>query len=284
MGNLTQSILKSLKLGEVAVINLISSLTKKIGLFLPNLVGAILILITGFLLAKFVKKAANKIFAVIGLNFLIEKSGVNQILTGFGFQKKAEELFISLIYLIIILLSIIAAAEILGIKIVLQSLNIFIDYLPKIFGSLFIFVIITYLGKLAKQFIINLSNNYKIEQGRYIGIIIEILIITFAIIIALNKLGFDTTIFTTNITMILTIFLGSCGLAISLGGKDIASKIIAGLYLNNLFHAGNEIEFGNLKGKIINIGITTTKIETINDEKIYIPNDKLLQEIIRSKN
>ena len=284
MENLTQSVLKSLKLGEVAIINLISSLTKKIGIFLPNLVGAILILIVGFILAKFIKKVSNKIFSIIGLNFLIEKSGVNQILTGFGFQKRAEELFISLIYLIVILLSIIAAAEILGIKIVLQSLNLFIDYLPKIFGSLFIFVIITYLGKLAKQFIVNISENYKVDQGKYIGIIIEVLIITFAIIIALNKLGFDTTIFTTNITMILTIFLGSCGLAIGLGGKEIARKIIAGLYINNLFHSGNEIEFKNIKGKIVHIGITTTKIETINGEKFYIPNDNLLKKIVKSKN
>jgi len=280
MNEMVSNVLKSFELGRTAALNLISSLFQKIGAFLPKLIGAILILLLGWLIAILLRAISKKVFSVIGLNYLIEKSGINQIFKSINISKRAEDLLASLVYITVLLITVVSVAEVLGIKVILETLNLFIAYLPNIFGALFIFSFIVYLGKFIKEFLVNLTEKYQIQQGRIFGNIVEVLMIAFALVIALNKLGFDTTIITTNITLIITILLGAFGLAIALGGQKIAEKVLAGLYLKHIIDIGEIISIKEYQGQVLSIKATTTEIKIDNENRIYVPNDELLKEVI----
>ncbi len=276
-------ILEQTRLAREAILSLIESLSQKVGQFLPNLIGALLVFIFGFIVASIAKKIFKKMFSVLGFNYIAEKSGVNQMLEKLGTTKKAIDILVSLIYFTIILLFFVAASEVLGIRIVIDTVNQFITYLPKIFGALFIFIFISYIAKLVGNLIKNLFKSSEIAYASFIGTALEIVINIFGLVIAIRKLGFDTTIFTANITLFLGIFLGAIGLSLGLGGKSIAEKILAGFYLKNILDIGSKIEVDKFSGKIRAFNPTNVLVETEEGNIILIPNDLLLKNKILSK-
>jgi hypothetical protein len=273
---------KGLKVGQEAILNLISSAFQKIGAFLPDLLGSLIILFLGWIVALILRGISRRVFRIIGIKYLAERSGVNELLKKLGIQKRAEDLLASLVYLAVLLIVVVAATEVLGITIVIDTLNSFINYLPKIFGAIFVFIFVSYLGKLVRQVVSNFLESYKIAYASAVGIFLEVLISVFAIIMALRELGFETTIFTANITLVIALLFSAMALAIGLGGKSIAEKILAGFYLRKYLSSGQEVEINGLKGRVKDFQATALIIET-EDGEVALPNDRVLTEILKVK-
>lgn len=64
--------------------------------------------------------------------------------------------------------------------------------------------------------------------------------------------------------------------------RDVARKIVAGFYLRKHFHVGDEIQMGNLKGKVLSYENTAVKVETA-EGPVLIPNDQILENIVQIK-
>ena len=105
--------------------------------------------------------------------------------------------------------------------------------------------------------------------GRLIRSFINYILIAVTIFLALNFLGVDTTA--------LLASMGLLSLAISLGAKDIVADILSGIGIvfDGTYNVGDTIETGGFKGKVIEIGIRSTKllgpgneIKTINNSSI----------------
>ncbi|GEM_PF-763982 len=274
--------MEGLLIGKEAVLNLVASACQKVGAFLPNFLGSLVILLVGWIIALITKQIAKRIFRLIGINYIAESSGVNQLLKKVGVQKRAEDFLASLVYLSILLIFIVSATEVLGITIVIDTLNQFIAYLPKIFGALFIFIFISYLGKVTKQIVLNFLSSYKIEFSSILATFLEVIITVFALIIALRELGFPTTIFTANITVILALMFFAVAIALGLGGKRVAENLIAGLYLKKLFSINQEIELDEIKGKIKGFFPTSVLIEA-EAENFFVPNKEVLEKAVKVK-
>lgn len=105
--------------------------------------------------------------------------------------------------------------------------------------------------------------------GRLVRSFINYILIAVTIFLTLNFLGVDTA------TLLAS--MGLMSLAISLGAKDIVADILSGIALvfDGTYNVGDTIETGGFKGKVIEIGIRSTKllgagneIKTINNSSI----------------
>lgn len=72
-------------------------------------------------------------------------------------------------------------------------------------------------------------------------------------------------------------FLGVCimlGILISLGSTSITSNLLSGLVLTyaRTYGKGDWVEIGDVVGDVVNLGPFTTRIRTIKDEEVIIPN------------
>ncbi len=88
-------------------------------------------------------------------------------------------------------------------------------------------------------------------------------------VLVMNTLGMD-------ISKIITL-LGGSAVIIGLGAKSIIEKSLSGLFIriNKKFEVGDRINFPDKKiiGNVLEIGITSTKILTLDKEIITIPNE-----------
>ena len=105
--------------------------------------------------------------------------------------------------------------------------------------------------------------------GRLIRSFINYILIAIMVFLTLNFLGVDTA------TLLAS--MGLLSLAISLGAKDIVADILSGIGLvfDGTYNVGDTIETGGFKGKVMEIGIRSTKllgpgneIKTINNSSI----------------
>ncbi|MDH3503968.1 MAG: mechanosensitive ion channel [Nitrospirota bacterium] len=251
---------------------------QKIGGYLPQVLGAIIVLVIGWLGAKMLRGLTSKVLRVCGLVELSQKIKFNDMLAKIGISSSLDQIIGGLIYYMVLLIVLISASEILGFTVVLNTLNTLIAYLPHVLGAFLILIIALYLAKVIKEGIVSASSNLNIAYAGALSSVLEILIVGFGIVMALTELGLDMTIFSANITIIIAGIVLAMALSIGLGSRFIISNVLARYYIAQLFHIGDKVSLAGQKGTIIKLTPVSVVIKTEDDEKLYIPNARIIEE------
>lgn len=113
----------------------------------------------------------------------------------------------------------------------------------------------------------------KLQLEKYLASTIKYIIYFATAIIALNTIGIPTRV----LQIILIIFLILIILFIILAFKDWLPNLISGFYIlrTQRIKKGDTIKSRGITGKVIQINLLETKIETNNNEVIFIPNHNL---------
>ncbi|MFA5059181.1 MAG: mechanosensitive ion channel domain-containing protein [Candidatus Omnitrophota bacterium] len=136
-------------------------------------------------------------------------------------------------------------------------------------------VVIFILGKWAAQIVSKIVDKSmtrsKINRTlvTFAKDMVYFIILAFAVIAALNKLGVETTSFIA--------VLGAAGLAVGLALQGSLSNFAAGvmLIIFQPFHVGSTVEAGGALGVVEEIQIFNTIIVTSDGKRIIVPNAKI---------
>ena len=132
----------------------IENLFTNVTSFLPNLLGAALILVIGGVIARVGKMATTSVLETVQVDSLAERFGVSEATGSSGSIAKALG---ALVFVLIIIPVIIAALDELSItaisKPLISVLETFLDYIPKLVASTFVLVLAIYIGRRASVFL-----------------------------------------------------------------------------------------------------------------------------------
>lgn len=146
----------------------------------------------------------------------------------------------------------------------------------SVLGSIVYALIILAIGywgaKMISGMLRGLMERRDIDQTLtgFVGNLSNALIITFAVIAAMNQLGIQTTS--------LIAVVGAAGLAIGLALKDSLGNFAAGvmILIFKQFKAGDLIEAAGVLGVVETLNIFSTQLKTADNKTIFVPNGKLL--------
>ena len=153
----------------------------------------------------------------------------------------------------------------------------FVDYLPQLLSILFILVVTFYLLKFLRQVFKALGDRTLTIQGFYPDWaqptfrLLAILIIALAAVIAFPYLpGFGSPAFQG-----ISIFLG---VLFSLGSTAVVSNIVGGIILvyTRAFQIGDRVRIGDAAGDIVSKTLLVTRIRTVKNVVITLPNATVL--------
>ncbi len=198
----------------------------EIAVALPKIIGAILILLVGWIIAKLIKKAIVKILQIIKLNTLSEKVGIEKFLKEGGLKKTAVDLIGSLFYWIIMLTVILAVLNSLQLNSAKELFNSIILFIPNIIVSLIILLFGLYAAKFISSVLSSSLKNMKDEAAGLIEKIAYYAIVIFTVFLVLGQLKIAQSIIT---NAFILAFGGIClafGLAFGLGGKESAAEVL----------------------------------------------------------
>lgn len=104
----------------------------------------------------------------------------------------------------------------------------------------------------------------------FVSNLVTALVVTFAVIASLNKLGVQTTS--------LVAVVGAAGLAIGLALKDSLGNFAAGVMILvfKQFKTGDLIEAAGVLGVVETLNIFSTQLKTADNKTIFVPNGKLI--------
>jgi small-conductance mechanosensitive channel len=71
--------------------------------------------------------------------------------------------------------------------------------------------------------------------------------------------------------------IGSGAIAIGLGAQNLVKDILGGFILlaDRPYQLGDRITFGDTTGEVVHIGLRSTKLRTVNDSRVTIPNSEI---------
>ena len=258
---------------------LFSQTGTQIASFLPHLIAAVIIFIIGWILARMLRKASHHLFQVIGIDRLAEKTEITNFFHRANLDASLSKVLSQIVYWVLFLVVIIAALETLQLNEVSQALAEFINFIPNLFAALLILLLGTLLAKVCGDIVQAATASAEIKYGGSIARVAYAFVMVFMIIIALDKLGIDTSIFTTNINLIIGGIVGIAVLAVGMGGRAIAGNILAHNYLKGLIEVGDVFEVENVTGTVRKITATTVVLETKHG-KVLVPNNQFMVRVV----
>jgi len=214
---------------NIVIMDSVREMLTRVGVFIPRLIGVLLILIIGLLIAKLIETVITRILKLIRLDTLSEKSGASNFLAKGGIKYTLSELLGVLVYWGILLIVIITALNALQWTVAAGLLNTVVAYIPNVIAAIFILVIGMFSSAALAGIIRTAAGNAGIKQSKLLGQISQIVVIIFAIVIALEQLNIGRIIIASAVQIILAALGLGLAIAFGLGCKDIAGK-----YMNDL--------------------------------------------------
>ena len=126
------------------------------------------------------------------------------------------------------------------------------------------------------------TTKFKISIEEILSGLASFFVYFVTVIMALNQLGLTTTILYIISAGVVVLII----LSIFLSVKDFIPNLIAGIFIHEKRNVkkGDYIQFKDIGGKIIDINLVETKIETNRGDLLFIPNAHLMKtEFIKRK-
>jgi hypothetical protein len=200
-----------------------------IGDFLGKFIMVLLILLVGWLIAKVVKSVVTRSLKSVKLDQLSEKIALHNMLAKGGIKHTVSELVGMICYWLIMLVAFVIAINSINLLIAAELLNRIILYIPNIIAAIFILVLGMFFATLLKNTVNTAATNAGLTQAGFLSSLVEIVVIVFTLMIALEQLNIGARIIELMISIILASFGLGCALAFGLGCRDQAGRFAADL-------------------------------------------------------
>jgi hypothetical protein len=194
--------------------------------YLPVLLGALIILIVGWIVAKAIRRIIDWLLKVVRFDTLEDKAGISEILRKGDLDISAREVVSGIVYWLIIIMVLVMAVDALGLPKASDILASLFAYIPKVIAALLVLVVAMFLASFVSGIVRMAAENAKLPKSELLAGISQWAIIIFAATIALEQLGIAPLLVTATFNIILGGICLALALAFGLGGKDAAARYL----------------------------------------------------------
>src|SRR5262249_10234155 len=200
-----------------------TSFQQVFGQTLPALIGALVILFAGYLLAKVLQKLAERGLRRIRLNQLLERGGVTQAVERSGTHINPTRVLANLVFWLVMFTVILLAANALGLDSLANVVSTLVGYIPSVIAAIVIILVGIVLGGFVGGLIA--ASAGAVHGGRALSRIGRGGVILLAIFMALQELGIATDIVTTAFAILFGAIALALALSFGLGNRELAGEI-----------------------------------------------------------
>jgi hypothetical protein len=208
------------------VIEPVTQMLTRIMAYLPVLLGALVILIVGWIVAKAIRRLVDWLLKTIRFDALADKAGISEILKKGDLKITAGEVISSIVYWLIIIMVLVMTVDALGLPKSSDILESLFAYVPKVIAALLVLIVAMFLASFVSGIVRTAASNANLPKPQILAGISRWAIIIFAVTISLEQLGIAPLLVTATFNIILGGIVLALALAFGLGGKDAAAKYL----------------------------------------------------------
>lgn len=264
-------------------ITVMTTLWSKVAGFMPNLVAAIVILVIGYFIAKFIGFVLARLLKKVGLDKLSKSVGVIKTLERAAIKLSPSEIVGAIGFWIIMLTFLVTATESLGLPRVSSTIDDVVLYLPRVIAAAVIFIIGLFLANFLGDIVRGSAEGLGVTYARPLGNAAYGVLFVVIISLSINQLEIETELLNSVISILIAAFGVAIALSLGLGTRDLSSNIIAGYYARDLFASGSRISMLNCDGEVVNVGTMKATIKCEDGSQLTIPNSDLVVSAVSIK-
>ena len=198
-------------------------------LFLPNLLGAIIIFIIGWILAIWLGKLIAGILSKLKFNSIFEKTGWKDALANADIKVEPSGFVGAICKWILVFIFLMIATDIVGWTAFAGILASIIAWTPSLIVSIIILVVAIVIADVIEKIVKVSAKKMGVNFVNFLGTIVKGGIYVFAGLAVLSQLGVAPEIVKALIMGFVGTLTIALGLAFGLGGKDAAKDTIEGI-------------------------------------------------------
>ncbi|RVU82797.1 mechanosensitive ion channel [Leucothrix sargassi] len=248
---------------------------------LPNLMGALLILIVGIIVALIFKKISQTLLRRIGLDRISNKAGVSDVMEDAGMVKRPSVFAGKVIFWMVLFVFLVPAANMLGLTELVNLFKSFISFLPKIITALVILIFGMMFAQFLRRTIMEKPSTIGSNSAKTLGNLVYGIMVTVVVLVALEQLEIETVLLHNIIMLVVGGMMLVLAISVGLGSREVSHNLLTGIYAREQFQQGDVIEIEGVRGVVSEVGALSTLITTENEEQLSIPNSTLYREVVK---
>jgi Conserved TM helix len=195
--------------------------------FIPKLLGFLVILLVGWIIATAISKALTFLLRKVGFDRMANRIGLTRLEQRMGIQLDPARVLGQIAFWFIFLIFLVPATDALGLPAVSNILNALVAYIPNVFVA----ILVLFLGTLAATFVSDIvrgaTASANVGNPTVFANIARYAIIAFAALVALEQLQIAPALLNELFGGIVLAAAIAFGLAFGLGGQDTARRWLA---------------------------------------------------------
>jgi len=192
----------------------------------PRLVVGVIVLIAGWLLARFARFAVDKALRAINFNVLTERAGLDGFLKQGGVEVDTVGILGLLVYWLVILAALFIAASHLGLVNVTDLIGRIMLFVPKVIVTVLILAFGAYFARFVGASIATYCKSAGVRDGELLGRLAQYTVLVFIVLISLDHLGVGGDIIRQTFLIVLGGVVLALALAFGIGGQRWAAELL----------------------------------------------------------
>lgn len=206
--------------------NSLASLWLGIASFLPNLFGAILILVVGLIVAAALGSIVERILDALKIDHALGRAGVDTHVSRGGLRLRAAYLCGQIVRWFFIIVFVLAAADTLGLYALTAFLRDVLAYVPNVVVAALILVASLAIANILSRIVAASTAAARLAGAGILSTVTWWAIVLFGIFAALLQLNVAAAIIQTLVTGVIAMLALAGGLAFGLGGRSYAEHLL----------------------------------------------------------
>lgn len=208
------------------ILDSMQALLREVGVFLPRLGSALVVLLVGWLLAKAFRLAVVKSLRALNFHVLTERAGIDGFLQQGGTEKDTVDLFGAVAYLLVILASLIIAFNSLGLTQVTDLLGKVLLFVPKLLVTMLVLVFGAYFARFAGRSVQSYCRGADIADAELLGRLMQYGVMAFVLLLAIDHLDIGGGLIQQTFLILLAGIVLGLAIAFGLGGREYAAALL----------------------------------------------------------
>ena len=236
-----------------------SDIVERLVASLPSLLGALLLLVAGWLVARILR--ALTIRAALLIETLTSRLGKPS--PGEPLRLRRAAIVIGeIVFWAAMLVFVTAATHVLELTSFTDWLARLVGYLPTLVAGVLIVAAGLVLSRFLADLVLAASPRMDSAQRALLAKVAQVTVLTGAILVGADQIGIRITFLAIFVAAVAGVVAGGVALAVGLGARDYIANLIGAHYLRQAFAVGQTIRTSGHQGRILEITATTVVLET----------------------
>lgn len=197
--------------------------------FLPNLLGAVVILIVGWILAVVLRNLTDRVLESVGFDNLIQRGRVRERMEQSGRTFDPSQIVASIVYWAVLITTFLLAANALGLAAISELLTRLVVFLPLVLVAIVVVAIAAAIAEIAYEAIMA-SIGDRVDGAEVIASVARWSIIAFGIFAALSQLQIAPAIVNALFISIIGAIAVAFAISFGLGNVELARDVTKNWY------------------------------------------------------